>query len=67
MPKQHEIDSNINKIIKSHLEPYSEITDKKLNIFEDRIVKLRNEFDLGKFERMIKVKTDQNEFDGFVE
>ena len=67
LPKQHEIDLNINNLVKRQLEPVNENTDKKLNIFEERIVKLRSEFDIGKFERMIKVKTDQQEFNGFAE
>jgi len=50
---------NINNLITCQFIPFQEGIDKKLNIFEERMIKLRNEFDLGKFERMIKVKLDQ--------
>jgi hypothetical protein len=54
-------------MITCQLDPLNESIDKKLNIFEERIVKLRSEFDIGKFERMIKVKLDQQEFNSFAE
>lgn len=62
LPKQHDIDQNINKLISLQLDPFIQKLEKKLFVWDEKIIVLKKEFDIGRIERIIKQKADLSEF-----
>jgi hypothetical protein len=67
LPKQAQIDHNINYLIDLKTQPITSNIDKQLHVWDEKITKLRNDFDVGKMDRMIKSKADAAEFTTFSE
>lgn len=58
LPKQNKIDHNINRLISLKLDPLTEKLDKQFMSYDERIIKIRKEFDMNRLERLIKSKVD---------